>query len=73
MMVESIDILEAATINCHACDFCDVVHVDFYDVDGTNFATASVPRHNWEPFIARFRHCMAEIDKRPRAAPARKQ
>lgn len=67
------DILEAAQINCHACDFCAAVHVDLKDASGETFATGSVPRHNWEPFIARFRECMAEIDARQHAAPARPQ
>jgi hypothetical protein len=67
------DILEAARISCHACDFCNAVHVDFIDIDGDVFATASVPIEIEMEFMARFAACVTEIKGRSHAAPARRQ
>lgn len=66
------NILEAASIDCAACDFCPAVHINLIDGAGDVFATASVPIHIAEDFIARFRACMREIATR-HAAPARRQ
>ncbi len=66
------DCLEAASIRAVACDFCTAVHVDLLDRDGECFATASVRREHFEPFIAQFREAVAGIDKR-HSAPAKRQ
>jgi hypothetical protein len=67
------DIEEAAKINCHACEFCNAVHVDLIDADGLVYATASVPLEIEQDFIARFCECVREVQARPHPAPARRQ
>jgi hypothetical protein len=60
------DCLEAKSIRVVACDFCPAVHIDFLDGHGECFATASVPREHFDPFIAQFRDAVTELDRRPR-------
>jgi hypothetical protein len=67
------NIMEAARINCHACDFCSAVHIDLIDSDGDIFATAHVPLAIEQDFIARFCECVREVQSRPHAAPARRR
>jgi hypothetical protein len=67
------EILEAAKIDFGACDFCNAVHVNFFDVNGDVFATASLPIELEEAFIAKFKGCVREIRGRAHAAPARRQ
>lgn len=66
------DCLEAASIRAVACDFCPAVHVDLLDENGECFATASVPREHFDPFIAQFREAVVSLEKR-HSAPPRKQ
>lgn len=66
------DCIEARSIRAVACDFCPAVHVDLLDAAGECFATGSVPREHFEPFLAQFREAMAELEKRHNA-PASKQ
>lgn len=71
-MMRKDDCVQAVSIRAVACDFCPAVHVDLLDGNGECFATASVPREHFEPFIAQFRAAIADLDKR-HSAPARKQ
>jgi hypothetical protein len=66
-------ILEAAKVDFGACDFCNAVHLNFIDVNGNVFATASLPIELEETFIGRFKGCVREIKGRAHAAPAMRQ
>lgn len=63
-MMRKTDCMEAASIRAVACDFCPAVHVDLLDRGGECFATASVPREHFEPFIAQFREAVAALENR---------
>jgi hypothetical protein len=65
-------VLEAARIDFGACDFCNAVHINFFDVNNNVFATASLPIELEEAFIAKFKGCVSEIKAR-HAAPAMRQ
>lgn len=58
-------ILEAASINAGACEFCGDVHVNMFDADGEIFATASVPLDCLWPLIEQMRAAAAVVTARP--------
>jgi hypothetical protein len=63
------EIQEAAKIDFGARDFCNAVHVNFFDVNGDVFATASLPIELEEAFIIQFKACVREIKARAHLAP----
>lgn len=71
-MMRKANCLEASSVRAVACDFCPAVHVDLLNREGECFATASIPREHFEPFIEQFRAAVAELQKR-HSAPAKRQ
>lgn len=63
------DVVEAASINCTACQSCTGVHVNFLDVDGELVATAVVPSHHWTGFMQQFCTAINEVKSRTHTAP----
>jgi hypothetical protein len=65
-------ILQAKRVNLGTCDFCSGVHINLYDGAGEVFASALLPDHHIDEFIARLQACRSEIATR-HSAPARRQ